>query len=84
MTKTASNKFAAKGITVNAIAPGAIKTKILNQPIEAGKYNEQSIIDMFPIKRMGEPMDIARTISFILDSPYLTGTVVGVDGGFRW
>ncbi|KUL81347.1 hypothetical protein ZTR_09890 [Talaromyces verruculosus] len=82
MTKTAAIEYATKGITVNAIAPGAIKTKILNDTIEAGKYDEESIVDTFPAKRMGDPMDIARTVKYILDSPFMTGSVIGVDGGF--
>ncbi|KAF3395551.1 2,5-dichloro-2,5-cyclohexadiene-1,4-diol dehydrogenase [Talaromyces pinophilus] len=82
MTKTAAIEYATKGITVNAIAPGAIKTKILDDAINAGKYDESSIAGMFPAKRMGEPMDIARTVKYILESPYMTGAVIGVDGGF--
>ncbi|GJN71556.1 short chain dehydrogenase domain-containing protein [Purpureocillium lilacinum] len=82
MTETAAIEYATKGITVNAIAPGAIKTKILNDAIQAGKYDEESIAAMFPEKRMGDPEDIARTVSYILESPYMTGSVIGVDGGF--
>lgn len=82
MTKTAAIEYATKGVTVNAIAPGCVKTKIINDAINAGKYDEESIAAMFPIKRMGECLDIARTVSFILDSPYMTGSIIGVDGGF--
>jgi NAD(P)-dependent dehydrogenase (short-subunit alcohol dehydrogenase family) len=82
LTKTAALEYATKGITVNAVAPGAIKTSILNQAIEAGSYSEESITDMFPSKRMGAPVDIARAIAFLLDSPYATGTILAVDGGF--
>ncbi|KAH7000947.1 hypothetical protein EDB80DRAFT_752944 [Ilyonectria destructans] len=63
-------------------SPGAIKTNILHDAIKAGKYSEESITTMFPANRMGVPDDIARTVSYILDSPYMTGSVIGVDGGF--
>lgn len=82
LTKTAALEYATQGITVNAVAPGAIKTAILGQAIEAGAYSEESIADMFPQKRMGVSEDIARAISFLLNSPYATGTVLAVDGGF--
>jgi NAD(P)-dependent dehydrogenase (short-subunit alcohol dehydrogenase family) len=82
MTKTAAIKYVIKGIIVNAIAPGAIKMRILNDAVKAGKYNEESIVDMFPAKRMGDPMDIGRTVEYILDSPFMTGSVIDVDGGF--
>lgn len=82
MTKSAAVDYATSGVTINAIAPGAIKTNILQQAIEAGAYSEESIAEMFPAKRMGVPMDIARGISFLLDSPYALGTILSVDGGF--
>ena len=82
MTKTAAIEYATKGITINAIAPSAITKKILNDAIEAGKYNEESVIDMFPAKRMGDLMDIAQTVKYILDSPFITSSVIGVDSRF--
>lgn len=82
MTETAAIEYATKGITVNAVAPGAVKTKILDDAIKAGKYSEESITAMFPANLMGVPNDIARTDSYILDSPYMTGPVIGVDGEF--
>lgn len=83
MTKSAALDYATSGVTINAIAPGAIKTDILKQAIDTGAYNEDSIRAIFPMKRMGEPADIARGISFLLDSPYATGTILSVDGGFE-
>jgi hypothetical protein len=74
--------YATYGITVNAIAPGPVKTSILKQAIDAGAYSEESIADLLPVKRMGELMDIARGIKFSLESKFTTGMVLSVDGGF--
>ena len=82
MTKSAAIDYAASGVTINAIAPGAIKTDILKQAINAGAYTEESIAAMFPVKRLGLPSDIARGVGFLLDSPFATGTILSVDGGF--
>lgn len=82
MTKSAAIDYGTKSIRVNAIAPGAIKTKILQQAIDAGAYTEDSIAAIFPMKRMGAPIDIAKGISFLLSNDYATGTILSVDGGF--
>ena len=43
---------------------------------------EKSIIKQIPLKRMGEPDDIARTVLFLVkDAPYITGQIIAVDGG---
>ena len=70
-------------MTINAIAPGAIKTDILQYAIDSGTYSEESISAMFPMKRMGVPSNISRATSFLLSSPYATGTILSVDGGFN-
>lgn len=73
MTRTAAIEYAEAGIQVAAVAPGAIKTDILSDAIEAGAYSEESIASMFPMK-MGKPIDIAQAISFLLHSDYATGS----------
>ncbi|KAK3702297.1 hypothetical protein LTR37_015008 [Vermiconidia calcicola] len=81
LTKSAAIDYGTSGIRVNAIAPGAIKTDILQYAIDAGTYTEESIAEQFPMKRMGAPIDIAKGISFLLDNEYATGTILSVDGG---
>ncbi|KAF2851947.1 3-oxoacyl-reductase [Plenodomus tracheiphilus IPT5] len=81
MTRTAALEYAQSGIQVAAVAPGAIKTDILNDAIAAGAYSEESIAGMFPMKKMGKPLDIAQAISFLLHSDYATGSILEVDGG---
>ncbi|KAJ3541070.1 hypothetical protein NM208_g4782 [Fusarium decemcellulare] len=80
LTKTAGVEYAAEGICVNAVAPGCVKTQFLQQALSSG-WSEESISDLFPIKRLSEPKDIARAVSFLLNSPYAVGSVVTVDGG---
>jgi NAD(P)-dependent dehydrogenase (short-subunit alcohol dehydrogenase family) len=83
LTKSAAIDYATEGVKINAIAPGAIKTDILQYAIDAGSYSEESIAAMFPMKRMGAPIDIAKGISFLLNNDYATGTILSVDGGLN-
>ncbi|KPM45129.1 hypothetical protein AK830_g1371 [Neonectria ditissima] len=83
LTKSAAVDYATDGIKINAIAPGAIRTDILQYAIDAGSYSEESIAAMFPMKRMGAPIDIAQGISFLLNNDYATGTILSVDGGLN-
>lgn len=82
LTKGAAVDYATDGVTINAVAPGAIKTDILQYAIDDGSYSEESIAAMFPMKRLGVPSDVARAISFLLNSPFATGTILSVDSGF--
>ncbi|KAH6648693.1 short chain dehydrogenase [Truncatella angustata] len=82
LTKSAAIDYGTSGVRVNAVAPGAIKTDILQYAIDAGAYSEESIAAMFPMKRMGAPIDIAKGISFLLNNDYATGTILSIDGGF--
>ena len=80
MTKTAGVEYAADGIYVNAVAPGCVKTQFLEQALSLG-WSEESISDLFPIKRLADRVDIARAVGFLLESTYAVGFVVTVDGG---
>ncbi len=65
-------------IRVNAVAPGAI----LWPENDNDEISHQRMISRTPLKRAGEPMDIAKTIYFLLSSSdYITGQVINVDGG---
>jgi pteridine reductase len=65
-------------IRVNAIAPGAVlwpETSISDE-------NRDEIVQRTPLRRLGSPQDIARTVRFLLrDAPFITGQVINVDGG---
>jgi NAD(P)-dependent dehydrogenase (short-subunit alcohol dehydrogenase family) len=81
LTRTAALEYAAEGLNITAVAPGAIRTRILNDAIDAGVCTEDSIAAMHPVKRLGKPIDIALAISFLSNSPFVTGSVLEVDGG---
>ena len=80
MTKTAAKELAARGITCNAIAPGFITTDMTQQLSDKQK---EAVIGAIPLKRMGQPEDIAHLAVFLASplASYITGEVIKVDGG---
>ncbi len=79
-TATAAKELARYGIRVNAIAPGFIKTEMLDHiPEEQMKAN----LDRIPLHRLGEVEDIANVVSMLVsdEASYLTGQVITLDGG---
>lgn len=87
-TRAAALELADQGIRVNAIAPGAVDTQMLKQGLErnvdGSKRAREHLIERTPMKRLGSPDEIAKSIVFLLDyerSPFLTGQTLVVDGG---
>jgi len=80
-TKALALETAKKGITVNAIAPGFVKTAMTEK---IPKDVMDKIVDSIPVGRLAEPSEIARAIVFLADekSSYITGQVMGINGGF--
>ena len=80
MTKTASKELGRHGIRVNSIHPGVIVTEMVEETI-AGK--EEKIASRQPIRRLGEPEDVAEMVLFLATdrSSYCTGQAFTVDGG---
>lgn len=80
MTKAAAKELAIKNIRVNAIAPGFIETDMVRQ-LPADKYQDR--VTSIKMKRIGKPEDIAGVALFLASdlSSYVTGQVIGVDGG---
>lgn len=75
-TKALAKELAARGIRVNAIAPGFIQTDMTKD------LNTEKIVEAIPLKTLGTPEDIAKTAKFLaVDGSYITGQVIGVDGG---
>ncbi|MCQ6275498.1 3-oxoacyl-ACP reductase FabG [Bacillus sp. V3B] len=81
LTKTAAIEYAKKGVTVNAIAPGFVRTPMTDQIPEEIKNN---MIQSIPAKRIGEPEDIAATAAFLAskEAGYVTGQVLSINGGW--
>ncbi|MEP0828288.1 MAG: 3-oxoacyl-[acyl-carrier-protein] reductase [bacterium] len=80
LTKSAAKELASRGITVNAVAPGYIATEMTEKLSDAAK---EAFLNNIPLKRPGTPDDIAGVVAFLAseDAAYLTGQVIGVDGG---
>jgi 3-oxoacyl-[acyl-carrier protein] reductase len=82
LTKSLAREFAGRSVTVNAVAPGFIKTdmttEFVNKPEVAAK-----ILEVVPLKRFGEASDIANMCAYLCseESGYVTGQVFTVDGG---
>ena len=79
-TKTCAKELAARGITVNAIAPGFIETAMTDVLPEKIK---EGIAATVPLGRMGQPEEIAGVVTFLASdfASYITGQVLNVDGG---
>ena len=80
MTKTAAKELGSRGITVNAVAPGFIKT-----PMTDALTDEQrdKMLGLVAMGRYGQPEEIASVVSFLCsdDASYVTGQVIEISGG---
>lgn len=76
LTKALAKELASRNIRVNAVAPGFIQTDMTKDlPMDA-------IVEKIPLKKLGQPEDIAAAVKFLaLDTNYITGQVLSVDGG---
>lgn len=80
LTKSMAREVGSRGITVNAVAPGFIETRltdVLNQEIK------DNLLKQIPAGRLGQPEDVAGAVAFLVspDASYITGHVLTVDGG---
>lgn len=80
LTKSLAKELGSRGITVNAVAPGFINTDMTASLSEKVKEEASKNI---PLKRLGEPEDVANLVGFLASDAanYITGQVVNVDGG---
>ena len=77
-TKSLALETARNGITVNAICPGFIETEMVAAMPESVR---QSIIEKVPMQRLGKTDEIAETVLFLINSSYITGQEINVNGG---
>jgi 3-oxoacyl-[acyl-carrier protein] reductase len=80
LTKTAAKELASRSITVNAVAPGFIKTQMTDVLSDEAKETLKKLI---PLGTLGEPEDVAKAVAFLAsdEAAYITGQVLAVDGG---
>ncbi len=81
-SKALAQEVARKGVTVNTVSPGYIKTSMTDAIPEEIR---NSIVDQIPVGRMGEPSDIAKAIGFLCSesAAYITGANLDVNGGMH-
>jgi 3-oxoacyl-[acyl-carrier protein] reductase len=79
-TKTVAKELASRGIRSNAVAPGFIQTPMTDKLSPEAKKAQ---MDFIALKRLGLPEDVANVVLFLASdlSGYVTGQVIGVDGG---
>jgi len=82
LTKSAALEGAAAGVRVNAVAPGPVETALLNR-FTGSADRKAGLVAGVPAKRAGKPEEIAQTIVFLASDKvdYLTGQIIGVNGG---
>jgi 3-oxoacyl-[acyl-carrier protein] reductase len=82
LTKTLAREFASRSVTVNAVAPGFIKTDMTNEFVNNPETSAK-ILETVPLKRFGEASDIATMVAYLAseEAGYITGQVFTVDGG---
>ncbi|MBD8882395.1 MULTISPECIES: SDR family oxidoreductase [Rhodanobacter] len=83
LTRNLAAEWAVDGIRVNAVAPWYIRTQRTDSALADGDYLEE-VLDRTPLRRIGEPEEVAAAIAFLClpAAGYITGQVLGVDGGF--
>lgn len=82
LTKTVAREYASRNVTINAVAPGFIDTA-MTQDLSAD--TKEALLSQIPLKRLGQPSDIADAVSFLCSEKagYITGHVLHVNGGMH-
>jgi NAD(P)-dependent dehydrogenase (short-subunit alcohol dehydrogenase family) len=82
LVRSAAATYAPRGIRVNAVAPGLVRTPLAAR-ITGNEASLKASVAMHPLGRVGEPADVAAAICWLLDpaTTWVTGQVIGVDGG---
>jgi NAD(P)-dependent dehydrogenase (short-subunit alcohol dehydrogenase family) len=84
LTKAAALEFAQKGIRVNAVCPGFIRTPMIEESLDKGIVSEEQLFALEPMHRIGEPEEIAEAVLWLCSdaSSFVTGLPMPVDGGY--
>ena len=78
-------EWARRGVRVVGIAPGVVMTEMVREGIAAGTASLEAYQRRTPLRRLGEPAEVADAVAFLLSdaASYITGEIVYVDGGRR-
>jgi NAD(P)-dependent dehydrogenase (short-subunit alcohol dehydrogenase family) len=85
LTKTLAAEWGGRGVRVNAVCPGWIKTAMDSADQGAGAYSDSDIVDRVPLARFASTQDVAEAIAFLIDSDrsgFINGVSLPVDGGW--
>ncbi len=85
LTRTLAVEWGARGVRVNAVCPGWVKTEMDHKDQAGGSYSDQDITDHVPMGRFARPHDIAQAIAWLCDeskSGFVNGVALPVDGGW--
>lgn len=85
MTRTLAAEWGGRGVRVNAVCPGWVKTEMDDEDQGAGGYTDADIEGRVPMRRFATPEDIARAVAFLADSEqsgFVNGHTLSVDGGW--
>jgi NAD(P)-dependent dehydrogenase (short-subunit alcohol dehydrogenase family) len=83
ITRAAALEYATRGIRVNALCPGTVRTAMLDDVIKQGIVTEEQASALQPVHRLGEPTEIAQTAAWLCSdaASFVTGHAMAVDGG---
>ncbi len=83
LTKSSASEYGRKGIRINAVSPGTIRTPGVEKYMEDEPKQGAMLLQSMPMQRLGEPEEIAEAVVFLLSdrASYITGQVLSVDGG---
>jgi len=85
LTRTLASEWGARGVRVNAVCPGWVKTEMDQKDMGSGAYTDADIENRVPMARFAQPDDVAQAIAFLADpqqSAFINGHALSVDGGW--